>query len=167
MKGNWTIALTALAGCDDGVATDVPRTVDAAVVAARALTFADGGFTRVTREAQLSRHMGADVHVWVSDDALAAYLAITPDTEVVASRFPEGAMIVKEQLAEDGGVPSLTVMYKGPAGSGAASDDWFWERIEPTGDVSFSGEVDFCIGCHTPRANVDWVFGVVEDNRAR
>ena len=75
-------------------------------------------------------------------------------------------MIVKEHVDSGGAMIALTVMYKGPAGSGAQSDDWFWQRLEADGKPSFSGEVDFCIACHTPRRAVDWVYGLEPDNRA-
>ena len=130
-----------------------------------ALAYDEGGFRRVTREARPSQHMGADVHIWVSDGAVEDYLAAQRGNATSDIVFAEGAMIVKEQLAADGGPPSLTVMLKGAKGSGPDSDDWFWERIEADGGVTFSGQVDFCLACHTPRRETDWIFGVEDDNR--
>ena len=81
--------------------------------------------------------------------------------------FASGTMLVKEQLTGDGELSALTVMAKGPEGYDAETNDWWWARIETSGDVPFSGNVSFCVGCHTPaKEATDWVFGVHLEDRA-
>ena len=141
---------------------------DEDALVASAQGYADGDFTKVNAAPiPGSQHAGEHVNVWVSNDALETYLSINPDDDTSTASFASGTMLVKEQLTGDGELSALTVMAKGPEGYDPETNDWWWARIETSGDVPFSGNVSFCVGCHTPaKEATDWVFGVHLEDRA-
>jgi len=148
--------------------TPTPFAIDEAAIAEAAVAFDDGDLIQISAAAVPSRHDSPSVRVWVSEDAEAAYRAT--DVGAVAgsagsARFPVGAMIVKEQRDAAGALAAFTVMVKGPSGYAPATNDWHWQRVTPEGMTTHAGQVQFCIDCHTPRAGVDWVFGVPEQNQ--
>ncbi|MCB9535973.1 MAG: cytochrome P460 family protein [Myxococcales bacterium] len=174
-------ALPACGGDDDDPATDgdaasadAGGSPDAAAggggfdemaTVAAARDFAGGGFTRVSADAVPSQHASAQVIVWANGPALDPYLSVMPDDGDARPDFPAGSILVKEQQKDDGSPDAITVMAKADPGSDPERDDWWWARVENDGRVSFSGQVDFCIDCHRPRADVGWVFGVPPANR--
>lgn len=153
-------------GCDsDSDKTPVePQPIDSAALAAVAVGFATGDLVQVSKDYSPSQHSGSNVRVWVSLDALDAYRAIDPDANT-AEKFPEGAIILKEQLTRDGAVDAYTMMVKGRAGFAPASGDWHWQRIGADGAITHEGQIGFCISCHTPRAEAEWLFGVPAANQ--
>lgn len=159
--------LFACVACGGEDTTD-PTIVDEAAILTRVAAFRTEGFTRVTTDPAVSQHMGQSVHVWVDDGALAAYRAIDPeDASASSDPFDEGTILVKEQLDNAGEVAVLTVMAKVQAGYNPDVGDWWFAQTNPEGVVNgtFSGKVGFCIGCHTPEAATDYVFGVPETNK--
>lgn len=143
-----------------------PGAVDEATLVARAVAFADEGFTQINTELEASQHGGEMVNYWVSDDIAAVYRAIDPeDAEGATPDIPMGAMVVKEQLNGDGDFTAITVMAKVNEGFDAGAEDWWWARIEADGTPSFTGQVDFCINCHAPREQTGWLFGVAAENQ--
>lgn len=156
-RAPWCVVL--LLGCGPGF--------DEGSVLARAAGRRTSGFMQINRDAFLSQHMGMSVNVWVSAAAAPAYRAAGAMPDGGAAAFPEGTVIVKEQLLSGGDVGLLTVMAKGPVGHAPGSDDWFWAQTNPEGAVNAgrSGQVGFCIQCHAPRAAADWVWGVPRDNQ--
>ncbi|MBL8739450.1 MAG: cytochrome P460 family protein, partial [Myxococcales bacterium] len=99
----------------------------------------------------------------------AAYKAIDPDSaDATADPFPEGAMIVKQNL-DAAGEPTgaATVMAKQAAGFNPDAGDWYWGRFEEDGSLAQGGVVDFCIDCHASNglSATDWVNGVPPGNQ--
>lgn len=148
--------------------TPTPFAIDETAIAEAAVAFEAGDLIQISAVAFPSRHDSPNVRVWVSKNAEAAYRA----TDVSAAaggtaqtRFPVGAMMVKEQRTGDGALAAFTVMVKGPSGYAPATNDWHWQRVTPDGMTTHVGQVQFCIDCHTPRAGVDWVFGIPEQNQ--
>jgi len=173
------LALGLLAGCGDsggaggggegGGAGGTGETPESVVID-RFATFRDADFTRVSQEGATSQHGNAElVHIWVSDDAVAAYKAIDPDDPAAtAEPFPEGTMIVKQHL-DAAGEPtgSATVMSKQSAGFNPDAGDWFWARFDDGGAFAQGGVVSFCIDCHASNGlqATDWLNGVPADNQ--
>jgi hypothetical protein len=67
--------------------------------------------------------------------------------------MPAGSVLAKDSfvVAPDGpiSVGPLFVMEKRPAGSSAASRDWYYEMIMPDGTVRGDAAIqEFCNGCH-------------------
>lgn len=149
----------------DGTETAGPGEIDEAAVQAMAADFAS--LTQVSDVPEASQHSLADtVTFYAADDVLDLYLTVDPDapTEVT---FPEGALLVKENLNAAGESDGFFAMYKGPEGYDPEGNDWYWLRLEGDGTVGNSGQVGFCKDCHGggSAAVSDFVFGVPLDNR--
>ncbi len=152
---------------DDGAVANedagAPAFEEEAVFAA-ALAYRDNGFVKVTVEPRRSQHMGQNVNIWVQEGIVDTFLTVDPENLDARPVFPVGSIIVKEHLRDR--MPDiLTVMAKANPGYDAERSDWYWLRIRADGTISHSGQVNVCIGCHTPRADTDWVYGVPLDNR--
>lgn len=110
---------------------------------------------------------GMVLRSFVNDVAMA-------DLDAGASRFSDGAIIIKEnhmpgdvdvsgmtpkQAVEgfEGDLAVLTYMVK-VEGYNPDAGDWFWGRQQPDGTIDAAGKVDGCIGCHTGAAGNDYVF---------
>lgn len=136
---------------------------DADATIARALAYATT-LTQVNAEARPSQHgLASTVNVWVDDAALAAYLALDPAAPGAAPSWSPDALLVKEHLDESGVATGLTVMAQGDPD--ASSGGWWWARLDVDGTVHETGQVGFCISCHTPVEPSGWAFGVPLDNR--
>lgn len=68
-----------------------------------------------------------------------------------------GAIQVKENYSPDHELKALTVMYK-IEGYNPAGGDWFWAKYSPEGETLKAGKISGCIGCHSGRADNDFVF---------
>ena len=164
--GNADTTSTETAGAETaGAETAGPGEVDEAAIKAMADDFAN--LTQVSDVPTPSAHALADtVTFYVADDITELYLSIDPEdpTEVT---FPEGALIVKENLDEAGASDGYFAMYKGPEGYDPEGNDWYWLRVDAAGAVGNSGTVGFCKDCHGGGTAVvsDFVFGVPLDNR--
>lgn len=93
---------------------------------------------------------GALLTTYVSADALKAI-------EGKAGKFPDGAIIVKENYMADKTLDAVTVMYR-VKGFDAEAGDWFWAKYSAKGNIDAAGKVGMCSGCHTAAINNDWVF---------
>ncbi len=146
---------------DGGGSTGAAFDEDATI--ARALAYTTT-LTQVNAESRPSQHgLASTVNVWADDGALAAYLALDPAAPGAAPTWSPDALLVKEHL-DGGGVPTgLTVMAQGDPD--ATSDGWWWARLDVDGTVHETGQVGFCISCHTPVEASGWAFGVPLDNR--
>lgn len=72
--------------------------------------------------------------------------------------MPDGAIIVKENYAEDKKtLMAITPMYR-VKGYNPEAGDWFWAKYEPDGNVVTSGKVTGCIDCHRSQDEKDWLF---------
>jgi hypothetical protein len=86
-----------------------------------------------------------------------AYDALTN----AAGRMPADAIIVKENYMPDGTLAAITTMYK-VEGYNAEAGDWHWVKFLADGSIDMDGmaqgKVAMCIGCHTGKADNDYVF---------
>jgi len=91
-------------------------------------------------------------HDLVNIRVLAAPDALTPYTDR-ATPFPAGAVVLKEQYADDdtacaGPIDTFTVMQKLAAGSSPSTLDWEWQKVDNKRNVV---DIDRtrCVRCHT------------------
>ena len=88
--------------------------------------------------------------VWVSRDAETAFAALWR-TPPGISRMPEGAVVVKEIYSGRSCDPAKVerwVAMRKEAGFDPAHADWNWQEVTADGQVTASGAVTACIGCH-------------------
>jgi len=152
----------------DGVADDTAGapTVDEAAVLEAANAFATT-MDRVSDEPRGSQHALADtVTFYVPAEHRELYLSIDPDAPTAVT-FPEGALLVKENLDAEGNSDGYFAMYKAFEGYDPEGNDWYWLRVDGAGAVGNAGAVGFCKDCHGggTAAVSDFVFGVPLDNR--
>lgn len=174
-----TIAVIAASGCGDSEGAGGSGGSDGAggtaptpeeVVIERFGAFEKAGFTRISMTGATSQHGNAElVHIWVNDEAVAAYKAIDPDdAEATAAPFPEGTMLVKQNL-DAGGEPTgaATVLAKQATGFNPDAGDWYWGRFDEDGALAQGGVVAFCIDCHASNGleATDWLNGVPAANQ--
>lgn len=83
------------------------------------------------------------IRVLASPEALEAY-------QGRAQPFPVGAIVLKEEYADDTcqDLDGFTVMRKEAAGYAPGSGDWSWQRVSADLEVEPIDEVR-CIGCHS------------------
>jgi hypothetical protein len=111
------------------------------------------------------------IDVYVSLDAADAYRAISPDVTEVNVEFPVGGTIVRVVEDEQRQPQKITMMVKQPAGYFPEGGDFLYAVTDlggkPMTDGSTLqwGKVNSCTGCHIPRQNADWLFGVPTTNR--
>lgn len=69
---------------------------------------------------------------------------------LVNSVFPDSSLIVKE-LANNGTVEQIAVMFKLRGAGNAGAGGWIWAQYTPTGEVvrSAFGGASECSGCHS------------------
>lgn len=67
-----------------------------------------------------------------------------------------GAIVAKENYNAEGKLMAITVMYK-IKGYNPEAGDWFWAKFSPDGSVGNSGKPGGCIGCHSQRADNDYI----------
>lgn len=148
---------------ETGTDTDTGGAVDEQAIVDMALGYAD--FERINQDAFASAHGLADtVNVWVPSAYAEAYRAIDPDDPEASAELPAEALIIKEHLDADAQPVGLTIMYKAE-GFDPERNDWWWANLDLDGTVNDGGMVDYCISCHEPRAQADWLFGVPVDNQ--
>lgn len=126
-----------------------------------------GAFTRINR-APYPSAVGSfeiDVYVNVNRDAH-AYSRIHPETTGTGIVLPPGTLIVRQVLDAQGQVAKVTLMAKQAAGYDPTLGDWWFGVTDPAGvplqDASGPqvGRLVECHGCHLPRAQDDYLFGV-------
>ena len=64
--------------------------------------------------------------------------------------FPVGAILVKEQYADDActELDGFSVMKREPTGYAPGAGDWHWQRVTKNGSVELDGKLPSCAGCH-------------------
>ena len=123
-------------------------------------------FTPVNHGAYTSAISPAKINVWVTSADFAAYSAIAPEKTGSGVKLAPGAMIVREVLGADGSPAKLTLMVKGPPGYNPDLGDFWFGVTEPNGTplqengAKLTGKLTQCFGCHIPRANDGYLFGV-------
>jgi len=116
---------------------------------------------------------GLKINVWVTSSDFTAYTKIDPDVTGSGVVMPAGLTIVREVLGADGNVAKLTLMTKGPPGYNPDLGDFWFAVAKPDGTpleengMRQAGKLTQCFGCHTPRANDGYLFGVPAAARMR
>ena len=158
-------------GCDDGGTEGEDASsgdsgsdaVDPVEVQAMADGYA--AFERINATPTASQHGNAStVNWWVPAEYSTMYRTLDPDA-VAAATFPEGALVVKEHLDEEGAPDGYTMMFKGPPGTNDEANEWWFARVTPDGALAENGAVGFCMNCHRAVEQSDWLYGVPLDNR--
>jgi hypothetical protein len=180
MKGIFETALmlsttVIAAGCLPAFPTGATSTEAAAQMDESAITasIANGAYRYSPQFAPLNRDAygstaatGVKINVWVTASQLTAYAKIDPGKAGTGVKLLPGGMIVREVLTADGSVAKLTLMVKGPPGYNSALGDYWFAVTEPDGTpleengAKLTGKLTQCFGCHIPRANDDYLFGV-------
>jgi hypothetical protein len=175
------IVAAAAVGCTGGI--DAPglhngELPDAGVVVppdARAMDMVDmamlsevaqrASFAQINAAPYVSQLGAFDVNNFVSQDAR-DYRRVHPETTGTNITMPVGTLIVRNVLDASGQISEITLMGKGPAGYDPTLGDWWFGVLDPQGvpmtDASGPqvGRLTDCHGCHIPRANDDFLFGV-------
>jgi hypothetical protein len=138
----------------------------------------DGGyrdsvaFTHATRTPYPSTvATGSYIDEWVSTFAYAQYSKVQPDADDAGVVMPVGSMVVRAVVDENDVVSKLTVMFKGPSGYNSELGDWWFAETDPSGNPLtddagvLAGKLTECFGCHVPRSDEDFLFGVPLDDR--
>lgn len=91
---------------------------------------------------------------------------IQPESADSHVTMPAGTLIVRQVLDANGQVTKVTLMGKGPEGYDPTLGDWWFGVTDPSGvpladDAGPQvGRLMQCHGCHIPRADNDYLFGV-------
>jgi plastocyanin len=72
--------------------------------------------------------------------------------------MPRGAVIVKENYTPNEDLASVTVMHKQAGGYAPDTNDWFWAKYGPEGEVQAAGMPGGCISCHGAVRSNDYIF---------
>jgi hypothetical protein len=129
-----------------------------------------GAFTRVDRAPYASTVGSFDIDVYVSQ-AARTFRRIHPETTGSGVTLPAGTLIVRQVLDAQGQVTKVTLMAKQAAGYDATLGDWWFGVTDPTGvplDTGSGpqvGRLTECHGCHLPRVQDDYLFGVPQQDR--
>ncbi len=92
---------------------------------------------------------GSYLKLYVND---LAYKAIRNETDM-----PDGAILVKENYAEDKKtLMAVTPMYK-VTGYNPAAGNWFWAEYGPRGALREAGKVESCVECHRMIGGDDFI----------
>ncbi len=68
----------------------------------------------------------------------------------------DGTIVVKENFSPDKKLAAITVMYK-RKGYNPEAGDWYWVKYSPDGKAAKAGKPAGCIGCHSARAEMDYI----------
>jgi hypothetical protein len=129
-----------------------------------------GAFTRVNRAPYASTVGTFNIDVYVSE-AARTFRRIHPETTGSGVVMPVGTLIVRQVLDAQGQVTKVTLMAKQAVGYDATLGDWWFGVTDPTGvpldDGSGPevGRMTACHGCHIPRAQDDYLFGVPQQDQ--
>lgn len=149
---------------DEGGDTTTGGELDEAAIVSEALGYPS--FERINADPYPSAHgAAASINVFVPSEYAAAYRALDPDDPDATASFPDGTLVVKEHLDGEGEPAGVTIMYKA-AGFDPDRNDWWWANASLDGTINDGGMVDYCIACHEPRADADWLFGVPADQQS-
>lgn len=129
-----------------------------------------GAFTRINRAPYISTLGAFNIDVYVSE-AARTYRRIHPETTGSRVTLPVGTLIVRRVLDAQGQVTKVTLMAKQAPGYDATLGDWWFGVTDPAGvpldDGSGPqvGRMTECHGCHIPRAQDDYLFGVPQQDQ--
>ena len=124
-----------------------------------------GVFKRINTQPYPSTLGAFNIDVYASQDAR-DYAKIHPETTGSHVTVPIGTLIVRQVLDANGQVTKVTLMGKATAGYDPTLGDWWFGVTDPSGnplsdDTGLQvGRLTQCHGCHVPRAEDDYLFGV-------
>ncbi len=173
VHGTLMMALALAVGCDPGSdsqeggsstsdgGSEAPA-LDEDELTDRIAAYAED-LTRANAMSRPSAHgLAATVNVHVTPIDLAAYLGLDPAQVATGSpEFSPAVLLVKEHLDADGAVSGLTAM----APDAASPNGWWWARLGADLRIVESGQVGYCVSCHSEVQTQGWVYGVAADNR--
>jgi hypothetical protein len=114
----------------------------------------------------------ANVTMFVSQSAAAAYAAVSPESETTSGpSFPVGGVIVRYPTDAANHPTGLTVMVKREVGYFPEAGDFFFGVTDLQGnpvngeDGVEWGALPSCGSCHHTRAGAGFLFGVPETDR--
>lgn len=174
MRSAAVLAVVLAAGCTGGI--DAAMAPDAAPGPdARTMDAVDrrmigeaanvGAFTQINRAPYASTLGAFNLDVYISQDAR-AYRRIHPEATGSGVVLPPGTLIVRQVLDAQGQVTKVTLMAKQAAGYDPTLGDWWFGVTDPAGvplegaSGPQVGRMTECHGCHIPRAQDDYLFGV-------
>lgn len=135
--------------------------------------YASDGFVAINAKPYPSSLSSSNINVFVSTEGWWEFLHASPESTGQGVALPEGTIIVREVLDEDGEVETLTVMRRGPDGYSPGHGDMWYAVLEPSGfprienDELLIGRLEErCAGCHDERAADGHLFGVPLDARS-
>jgi hypothetical protein len=173
IQGNSSAAITVDAAVDavpDAAPTPDARAMEPldSLLVAEAINA--GAFTKISKAAYPSTLGGFTINVMTNQDSR-DYRKIHPEATGSQTVILPGTLIVRQVLDPDGAVTKVTLMAKGPPGYDPSIGDWWFGVTDPSGaplsDDSGvqAGRLTACHGCHLPRADDDYLFGVPVDNQ--
>lgn len=127
-----------------------------------------GAFSKVNRAPYASTLGAFSIDVYVNQD-LRVYRRIHPETTGSGAVVSVGTIIVRDVLDAQNKVSKVTLMAKQAAGYDPTLGDWWFGVTDPAGtpleDAAGPqvGRLTECHGCHLPRAQDDFLFGVPQD----
>jgi hypothetical protein len=157
-------ALTPDAPPDAPVEIDAraPESIDSLLIAEATNA---GAFTRISKAAYTSSLGDFTINVMTNQDSR-DYKKIHPEDAGSHMTMLPGTLIVRQVFDADGNITKVTLMAKGPRGYDPTLGDWWFGVTDPSG-VPLSddsgvqaGRLTACHGCHLPRADDDYLFGV-------
>lgn len=135
-------------------------------------SFRGASFTQVNRDPyQSNLDLQHRVNMFVSNQAAAAYMAVSPDSSEAGAPFPVGGIVVREAVDDSGAPALLTIMAKQPPGYFPGSGDFFFGVTDldgnPVSDANGPewGPLEECAMCHRTRASAGYLFGVATADR--
>ncbi len=151
-----------------------PHQIDATDIAMLDLATHSDQFTQINKAAYTSQISATLTINNLVSEAWRDYAEVHPDTTGSGITMPVGSLIIRQVVdPTTGAVSQLTLMGKGPAGYDSTLGDWWFGVTDPTGAPLADGvggyqvgKLTGCHGCHVPRANDDFLFGVVASNEA-
>lgn len=86
------------------------------------------------------------------------HIVYANDKVLMSTKEPAqyGSIIVKENFNDAKKLMAITVMYK-KQGYNPSKGDWYWVKYTPEGKAGPAGKPAGCIGCHSARADNDFV----------
>lgn len=75
-----------------------------------------------------------------------------------AGKYPQGAIVVKDNHMPSTALDAVTVMVKMHSGYDKDNGDWFYAKYSPSGKLDAAGKVPMCVQCHAQAKENDYVF---------
>jgi hypothetical protein len=136
-------------------------------------TYQTSAYTHLGHDFASTLEPGKMVTMFVSSSAVAAYAAVSPDSDTTTGpAFPVGGVIVRAVVDAHSNAVGYAVMVKREKGFFPESGDFFFGVTDLDGfpqageDGVEWGAMKSCGDCHRTRAAAGYLFGVPKDSRA-